>query len=274
MQKLALQRFNEESNLDNVVDKTKETYNYQVDASKDWAGKCIAAADCKLPGYGLRVDSNVCVKCATDGCTECDATGACTACDRRRGLSLVTEGANKVCKECTLKAQNCMYCKDDDNTSCLVCERGYALETNASSKDVCVKKCKLGFYPKETTTTGTALDFTQSAAKIVTCTACSTITNCAECDNTGTKCITCNPGYFAKTDGTCGTTCGSASYYGTDGRCRKCPANVATCEVNSTSKKFKVLTCSSDYFIDPTETTCVDKDSCGKGYFANSTGNK
>jgi len=181
MQKLALQKFNEEANLDKTVDKTKETFNYDIDAARVWAGKCIAAADCKLPGFGLRVVSNVCTKCAIDGCTECDAgTGACTACDRRRGLSLVTEGGTAVCRECTLKSQNCKYCKDTDNTSCLVCVRGYALETNGSGKDVCVKKCKAGFYPKETTTTGTALDYTQIASKVVTCTACSVITNCAE----------------------------------------------------------------------------------------------
>jgi hypothetical protein len=107
----------------------------------------------------------------------------------------------------------------------------------------------------------------------VTCTACGTITNCIECDNAGTACLACAPGFFSKVDKSCSATC-DTGYYGVDGRCKKCPENVATCEINTTTKKFKVLTCAANHFIDPTETACVAKDGCGSGYFANATGTK
>jgi hypothetical protein len=63
IQKLALQKFNEEANLDQTVDKSKETINYQIEASRTFPGKCVADnTKCALLGFGLRVDNNVCVK--------------------------------------------------------------------------------------------------------------------------------------------------------------------------------------------------------------------
>lgn len=97
-------------------------------------------------------------------------------------------------------------------------------------------------------TSGAPVTLTQLSYS--TCTACTG--DCKECSTAATTCLLCTDSTkFAKPDGTCSTTC-DAGYVAMDGRCTKCGDNVATCQVDATSKQITILTCASNYYLHPT----------------------
>lgn len=100
----------------------------------------------------------------------------------------------------------------------------------------------------------------------MTCTACSG--DCSECSTSATTCILCTDSTkFAKPDGTCATTC-DAGYVPMDRRCVKCGDNVATCQIDSTTKEIQILTCATNFYKHPTGKRCVSATGCGTGYYA------
>ena len=274
MLKINLRKTNEDALVAQVKDKTKEATTYQIDETKQWPGAC--AADCNVAGFALYAKAKVCTPCDPMGCAKCDSAGVCSACDKKATLSLITDPADstkKICAECTLKTKGCRLCKDDDNTQCKMCDKGYSLEKDANNKDVCVKRCKAGFYAKETALTATDFDITTTYLKHNVCTACGA--SCSECiPPDGTKCLLCKTaGQLAKPDGTCAGSC-DAGTFAQDGKCLKCGPNVATCELDATTKAFKVLSCANTFFVHSQGTSCVTADQCGKGYYADATAKK
>ena len=94
--------------------------------------------------------------------------------------------------------------------------------------------------------------------------------DCKECSTSATTCIQCTDSTkYAKPDGTCATSC-DAGYVPLDGRWTKWGDNVATCQLDATTKQLTILTCATNYYLHPTGKLCVSATQCGTGYYASS----
>jgi hypothetical protein len=66
----------------------------------------------------------------------------------------------KICASCKLKEMGCKVCADDDNMSCKMCKKGYALQSGADGKMMCVEKCVSGYYKKMVEVPAVQVDIT------------------------------------------------------------------------------------------------------------------
>jgi len=148
--KIHIDKNNQESDFEKQTGSTTVAPKFEVDPNQKFGGKC--EANCNgVEGIAMYAKSGVCTVCEPFGCTACDSSGVCTACDKKKGLSLVTDAATskKVCSKCTLLDKGCLLCQDTDNTKCKMCKfPEYSLDTTTNT---CVKKCSSGFFAKEMT---------------------------------------------------------------------------------------------------------------------------
>ncbi|KAE8302112.1 VSP with INR [Giardia duodenalis] len=201
------------------------TDGYKPSADKT---TCEAVSNCKTPG---------CKACSNEGkenevCTDCDSstyltpTSQCIdSCAKIGNYYGATEGAKKICKECT--AANCKTC--DGQGQCQACSDGFYKNGDACSP--CHESCK-------TCSAGTASD----------CTECPTGKALRYGDD-GTK-GTCGAGCATGTGAgackTCGLTIDGASYcsecatateYPQNGVCSSTTVRAAaTCKAGSVAK--------------------------------------
>ena len=188
-----------------------------------------------------------------------------TAWDKQKGLSLITDPSDSTKKKCAVcTVTGCGLCSDTDNTKCKFCKMGYALDSSFA----CVKDWGSGKTMTTQTLTATNAPVTMTKLTYSTCTACSG--DCKECSASATTCLLWNDATkFAKPDGTCATSC-DAGYVPIDGRWVKWGDNVATWQIDSTTKEITLLTCSNNFYLHSTGKLCVAADKCGTGYFASS----
>nr|ABR67619.1 trophozoite surface protein TSP752 [Giardia intestinalis] len=167
------------------------TDGYKPSADKT---TCEAVSNCKTPG---------CKACSNEGkenevCTDCDGstyltpTSQCIdSCAKIGNYYGATEGAKKLCKECT--AANCKTC--DDQGQCQACNDGFYKNGDACSP--CHESCK-------TCSAGTASDCTECpTGKALRYGDDGTKGTCGEGCTTGTGAGACK---------TCGLTIDGASY--------------------------------------------------------------
>ena len=148
----------------------------------------------------------------------------------------------KLCTPWTITG--CTLCSDTDNTKCKMCSSGYALD---STTNLCVKKWGIGKFMQSQTLASSGAPVTLTKLSYSTCTACSG--DCKECSTSATTCLLCTDSTkFAKPDGTCATSC-DAGFVPIDGRWTKWGDNVATCQIDATTKAITILTCASSYSI-------------------------
>ena len=146
-----------------------------------------------------------------------------------------------------------------------MCSSGYALD---STTNLCVKNWGIGKFMQSQTLASSGAPVTLTKLSYSTCTACSG--DCKECSTSATTCLLCTDSTkFAKSDGTCATSCDAGSV-SIDGRWTKWGDNVATCQIDATTKAITILTCASSYYLHPTGKLCVSATQCGVGYYASS----
>ena len=237
---------------------------YQTDSTKSISGTCVAS--CAMQGAALYVKNGVCTVCEPFGCTACDSSGVCSQCDKQKGFSLITDPKDSTKKLCaTWTATGCTLCSDTDNTQCKLCSTGYALD---STTNLCVKKWGSGKFMQSQTLASSGAPTTLTKLSYSTCSACSG--DCKECSTSATTCLICTDSTkFVKSDGTCAASC-DAGTVPIDGRWTKWGDNVATCQIDATTKAITILTCASSYYLHPTGKLCVSATQCGVGYYASS----
>lgn len=144
-------------------------------------GRCHTETSCNVPGFALWNENGVCMPCDSLGCSECDESGVCTACNRELGLSLTTsDDGSTECIPCLLESFGCKFCVADNPTQCQVCKKGHALKTDQNQMKFCVRNCDEGWFAKEITAAPSDVPFTTTELTHSVCTECDSSV-CAEC---------------------------------------------------------------------------------------------
>ena len=264
IKKLLVTYNNLKSDFQKQYGSTQIDEKYEIDSTQQFPGTWVTS--CSILGPALYVSSGVCTVCPTYGCTAWDTSGVCTQCDKQKRLSLITNSTNsaqKICVPCTLTG--CNLWSDTDNTKCKMWASGYALD---STTNLWVSDWGSGRFMLSQTlaTSGAPVTLTQLSYNIWTAWS----GDCKECSTSATTCIQCTDSTkYAKPDGTCATSC-DAGYVPLDGRWTKWGDNVATCQLDTTTKQLTILTCATNYYLHPTGKLCVSATQCGTGYYASS----
>ena len=267
IQMLKVEKLNMKNEFDFKSEKSDIVLEYENPTDVPKHGTC--AADCNIEGFALWKNNTVCTMCGSLGCTECDSTGVCTKCDKKQRLSLIADPADstkKICEPCELLNSGCRLCEETNSKSCLACKSPkFSLLEDSTGLKTCVRRCPSGMFSEPQVLAATLAPTTMKDLNYNKCSPC--LTGCTECKGKGDFCLLCSDaGMFAQPDGTCAATCPAGTFTG-DGRCQKCDTNTETCEINSVSGEYKALTCATGFFIDISETKCVQQSQCGKGYF-------
>ena len=185
---------------------------------------------CQCESCTLR--SANCIKCNSKECTKCkenyylDSSKKCQVCPSGKYCS-----GNSSPMECTKINSNCKTCSS--SSTCTKCNSGYYLN---SAKTSCTK-CEAGNYCNGQTKTACG-DRTYAAAGASSCSAITTVTNCASYSKTSNACASCSAGYYLSNNactkcskgsycnGSTKTTCPNGQYTDTEGNssCQTCPA--------------------------------------------------
>ena len=90
-QKLRVDRLNQENALGFELGEFEFNITYGAEDPEDEIIFGACGADCDIEGFATWDNAGICELCQPQGCSECDASGMCTACDISRGLSLITD---------------------------------------------------------------------------------------------------------------------------------------------------------------------------------------
>ncbi len=122
-----------------------------------------------------------------EGCTICNSSDACVACNNDYFLDTITTSLTPKCKVCTT-IPNCVKCLDD--TVCIQCIVGYF--KNGNTCDVCHANC-LACESLATNCTQCTRGWYVSMPNSFTCIRCTT--GCLSCNNSN-FCFECQNGMY------------------------------------------------------------------------------
>ncbi|KAL4470417.1 hypothetical protein ABPG74_012028 [Tetrahymena malaccensis] len=201
------------------------------------------------PPEGYYVDNFKCIKCHDSckqcnsqldtGCTECQpnllywpTSKLCKTCDIENGYFVKKESTGKFNQLCIQCHQDCKTCKDENQSSCIICRETYSFK-DQNDKNIC-KKCHSD------------------------CSTCNGVlqTNCLECMQ---------PGYHIRLDKTCGVC--SSNQFLEDNHCQNCSDNCLKCNDYKTciecgnnthiKQNGKCGECEKNEYADNTTNKCI-----------------